>query len=49
MTTRWISCCGLGEVANWVRRWYDPAGDADSDEMATTFADFLVGGLLARP
>ena len=36
-------------AANLISRWCDPAGDADSDEIATTFAGFLVAGLLARP
>ena len=32
-------------AANWITRWYDPAGSAGSDEIALTFADFLVAGL----
>ncbi len=32
-------------AANWITRWYDPAGSAGSDEIAETFADFLVAGL----
>jgi AcrR family transcriptional regulator len=30
---------------NWISRWYDPRGEASSDEIATTFANYLVGGL----
>ena len=36
-------------AANWITRWYDPAGDAGSDRIADAFADFLVGGLRAVP
>jgi AcrR family transcriptional regulator len=32
-------------AANWITRWYDPAGGAGSEEIAETFADFLVAGL----
>jgi AcrR family transcriptional regulator len=32
-------------AANWITRWYDPAGGAGSQEIADTFADFLVAGL----
>jgi AcrR family transcriptional regulator len=34
----------LGAV-NWITRWYDPRGAASSDQIAATFADFLVRGL----
>ncbi len=37
----------MGAV-NWVSRWYDPAGAADSDAIARLFADYLVAGLTAR-
>ena len=37
----------LGAV-NWIPRWYDPRGVARSDEIAATFADFLVSGLSPR-
>jgi len=30
---------------NWISRWYDPKGDAGSEEIAKTFANYLVGGL----
>jgi len=33
---------------NWISRWYDPKGEAGSDEIARVFADYLVGGLTAR-
>jgi AcrR family transcriptional regulator len=45
-------------ASNWITRWYDPAGSAGSDEIAETFADYLLAGLrggaagrgrLARP
>jgi AcrR family transcriptional regulator len=34
----------LGAV-NWITRWFDPRGPARSDEIARTFADYLVAGL----
>jgi AcrR family transcriptional regulator len=37
----------LGAI-NWIPRWFDPAGKARPDEIAYAFADFLVGGLMAR-
>lgn len=30
---------------NWIPRWYDPAGQATSHEIAQVFADYLVAGL----
>lgn len=30
---------------NWISRWYDPRGQAGSDDIARTFADYLVRGL----
>jgi AcrR family transcriptional regulator len=30
---------------NWIPRWYDPAGQATSHEIAQLFADYLVAGL----
>ena len=36
-------------ASNWITRWYDPAGPASSDNIANAFADYLVGGLVARP
>lgn len=32
---------------NWIPRWFDPAGTAKSDEIARTFADYLLLGLRA--
>jgi AcrR family transcriptional regulator len=34
----------LGAV-NWITRWFDPRGPARSEEIARTFADYLVAGL----
>ena len=34
----------LGAV-NWITRWFDPEGPATSDEIARTFADYLLNGL----
>ena len=31
---------------NWIPRWFDPSGKAKSEEIADTFADYLVGGLI---
>lgn len=36
----------LGAI-NWIPRWFDSHGAASSDEIATTFADYLVAGLMA--
>ena len=33
---------------NWISRWYDPKGAAGSEEIARTFADYLVRGLARR-
>ena len=38
----------LGAV-NWITRWYDPRGPARSQEIAETFADYLVRGLRRPP
>jgi TetR/AcrR family transcriptional regulator len=37
----------LGAI-NWIPRWYDPAGQATSYEIANLFADYLVAGLQNR-
>jgi len=37
----------LGAV-NWIPRWFDPGGPATSDEIARTFAEYLVAGLQRR-
>jgi len=34
----------LGAV-NWITRWYDPRGEASSETIAGTFADFVLAGL----
>jgi len=34
----------LGSI-NWIARWFDPRGRARSDEIAETFADYLLAGL----
>lgn len=36
----------LGAV-NWITRWYDPRGEASSDTIARTFADFVLAGLFS--
>ncbi len=36
-------------AGNWITRWYDPKGAAGSDQIAESFADFLVAGLQAAP
>jgi TetR/AcrR family transcriptional regulator len=35
----------LGAV-NWIPRWFDPRGEASSDEIGRAFADYLLRGLL---
>ena len=30
---------------NWIARWFNAAGPSTSDEVATRFADYLIGGL----
>ena len=35
----------LGAV-NWIPRWFNPAGPATSTEIADSFADYLIAGLL---
>ncbi len=32
---------------NWISRWYDPKGNASSEQIAASFADYLVKGLTA--
>jgi AcrR family transcriptional regulator len=34
----------LGAI-NWIARWFNAAGPSPSDEIATRFADYLIGGL----
>ena len=38
----------MGAV-NWITKWFDPAGPMTSEEIGQRFADYLVGGLFARP
>jgi AcrR family transcriptional regulator len=38
----------LGAV-NWIPRWFDPAGELTSEQIAQAFADYLVGGLMRPP
>jgi AcrR family transcriptional regulator len=42
-----LSFAILGAV-NWIPRWYNPEGPATSQEIASQFADFLIGGLRPR-
>jgi AcrR family transcriptional regulator len=37
----------MGAV-NWISKWFDPAGEATSDQIGDAFADYLVGGLLRK-
>jgi AcrR family transcriptional regulator len=30
---------------NWISRWFNPAGPASSEDIATHFADYLIAGL----
>jgi len=30
---------------NWISRWFNPAGPASSNDIATRFADYLIAGL----
>src|SRR5262245_40722751 len=39
-----VSFALLGAV-NWITRWYDPSGEARSDEIASAFSGFLLAGL----
>jgi AcrR family transcriptional regulator len=32
---------------NWISRWFNPSGPSSSEEIATRFADYLIGGLRA--
>ena len=34
----------LGAV-NWIPRWFDPSGSASSEQIADSFADYLIAGL----
>jgi AcrR family transcriptional regulator len=37
----------MGAV-NWISKWFDPAGEATSDQIGDAFAGYLVGGLLRK-
>ncbi len=39
-----LSFAILGAV-NWITRWFNPRGPADSDEISRAFADYLIAGL----
>jgi len=30
---------------NWIRSWFDPRGPAQSEQIGTVFADYLISGL----
>jgi TetR/AcrR family transcriptional regulator len=32
---------------NWISRWFNPSGPSSSEDIATRFADYLIGGLRA--
>lgn len=36
----------MGAV-NWISKWFDPAGPLTSGQIGQSFADYLVGGLIA--
>jgi len=38
----------MGAV-NWTTKWFDPTGPMSSDQIATAFADYLIGGLMQAP
>jgi AcrR family transcriptional regulator len=42
-----LSFAMLGAV-NWIPRWYNPDGQASSQEIADRFADYLIAGLMRR-
>jgi AcrR family transcriptional regulator len=42
-----LSFAMLGAV-NWIPRWYNPDGQASSQEIADRFADYLIAGLKRR-
>jgi TetR/AcrR family transcriptional regulator len=41
-----LSFAILGAI-NWIPRWFDPRGDASSEQISRLFAHYLVGGLRA--
>ena len=38
----------MGAV-NWISKWYDPSGPLSSEQIGSSFADYLVGGLSRSP
>jgi TetR/AcrR family transcriptional regulator len=42
-----ISFAILGAI-NWISRWYDPRGHANSEQIGAAFADYLCGFLIDR-
>jgi AcrR family transcriptional regulator len=40
-----ITFAMMGAV-NWIPRWFDPSGPANSEEIGQAFADYLLAGLL---
>lgn len=40
---------GLLGMMNWTYQWYHPDGDVTPRELASSFADFALAGLAARP
>jgi AcrR family transcriptional regulator len=41
-----IAFAMMGAV-NWIPKWFDPAGPLTSEQIGQSFADYLVGGLIA--
>jgi len=42
-----LATFGIMGSLNWIPRWFDPRGPADSDEIARVFAENLINGLIA--
>jgi len=42
-----LATFGILGSLNWIPRWFDPRGPADSDEIARVFAENLIHGLIA--
>src|SRR5690606_4552618 len=40
-----IASLGILGMLNWVYQWYTPEGPATPEELASTFADLILGGL----
>jgi AcrR family transcriptional regulator len=43
-----LATFGIMGSLNWIPRWFDPRGPADSEEIARVFADNLINGLIAE-